>query len=309
VVKLVNIKITRKTIKRAKTAGVIALAAITLGTIGYFIATSRAGKMLVSYSNAVKESVGLEGRVPEDDQIDAEINRSADNVEEFYERNINRMGQGRGELYPFTMHERLTGIEDTFLEHGRRESKSEYLTERLDPARLEQLLEIYGENASSAESVDLAVSIYQTAEGYVVEELDDLNRNAHYVERIMYGIENDLLNEDGKEAILTTLYGDMDSEEIAATCSHYSVDTPGSRRETVETIFESMSDQERTVILSQYVQGLPDEEYEALMRSTPRYTSVVAQQQTNGISEDSNGAADRDIDVIRRVEQYLDRAN
>ena len=54
---------------------------------------------------------------------------------------------------------------------------------------------------------------------------------------------------------------------------------------------------------------ITNEEYEALMRSTPRYTSVVAQQQTNGISEDSNGAADRDIDVIRRVEQYLDRAN
>ncbi len=262
---MVTINITKSHIKKARNIALVGFGLAAVGGVGYVALTGPAGRQIMSYGHGVLEAVGVEDRTTQNDTIEGAINEAADRVQDYFERNNNRMAQGRGENFPFIMLERLVGVENLFLENGRPEAKAEYIEDRLDPVQMEQLLHLYSQTASMSSVVDLAANLYQTAESFVVDGLDAQQRNAHYVGRCIYGLENDLLNESGQTALLTEIYGAMGPEQVSETCMPYATQTPATRDHALEMVVESMSDDEKAEFAQAFLGTLSQDQYDAVV--------------------------------------------
>ncbi len=274
------IQISKKHLRTARNVGIVGLVLAAGGFGVHSCATGPAGRQLKTYIDSIAEGLGFEKKKYRDDSVESAINDAADRAIEYFKQNQNRMVQGRGEGIVMTFYDRLEGLEAIFLENGRPEAKKEYLEKKLAPATIQHELTVYAQTVPQEKAVDFAAQLYQVAEVFVVQNLDEQNRNLHYLARIMYGIEHDFLSDEGKKAAVTGFYDTMTPEAIAEVSASYILQSPASRETMATSLVTTMSDDEKVAFLGKMVDALPQEKYDAFVvqaserLSTDGYTAV-----------------------------------
>jgi hypothetical protein len=304
-----TIQISKKHLRTARNVGIVG-AVLALGGLGiHACATGPAGRQLKTYVDSIAEGLGIEKKKYRNDSIEGEINEVADKAQEYYQQNKNRMVQGRGEGIIMTYYDRLEGLEALFLEHGRPDAKQEYIERKLASATVQQELAVYAKTVPQEKAVDFAAQLYQVAEVFVVQNLDETSRNLHYLARIMYGIEHDFLSDEGKKAALIGFYDTMSPEAIAEVSASYVLQSPASRETMATSLVTTMNDDEKLAFLEKMIGALPQERYDAFVvqaserLSTDGYTAV--EQKAEQKAWQARG--DRVKSLIDQATQYLGR--
>ncbi|MBI5002480.1 hypothetical protein HZC31_03785 [Candidatus Woesearchaeota archaeon] len=293
-----------KTLKRV---GLLVGGILVAGALIHYVPQTRMARAASSYFTAALEAVGIEAKITNPaGNLEAEVSEALGNVREVFTTNANQMRGGMYNQVMFTVYDDFLSVEALFLANGRSEERREYIQKRLGRVELETLLVVYSQVAPKADVVQTVTGMQSVFDSYLARSLDDRTRGAYYLERSLWPLTQNLLNEEGKKAVAAKLYDTMSPESIVETAVPY-ITTPQARAQTVEALLGSMTPEERGTMMQRYTTTLPQAEVDALA------VALVPSMSTDGYTQVSDAITDKKIDagfdkgkeVLDTIKEYV----